>query len=125
VIKMVLFLIGIVSRAVSPLAADLDDGEAAVLCDDGSFPWGSDLQPNWACTIRGCSPSDRICWPEKTDACYDEDGDTFGVCTIETKTCDSRLSCFDMWLHCVGTYECNSDEIVGCTEGTCVNVVAE
>jgi hypothetical protein len=90
-----------------------------IACDDGSAPWHAGL-PNWDCELYECTPLDSLCWPERLDGCYTASGAESGACTIETSLCDSRLSCFNLWVHCGGTYECHEDDSwIGCTSGSC------
>ena len=94
---------------------------APVRCDDGSNLKSPDGSPNWACEIHDCSPHEAVCWSDRLDFCYDEEGDDAGVCAWgEPQTCNSRWSCFDTWSGCNGQWECHeSVSWVGCTDGTC------
>lgn len=93
--------------------------ETLVWCDDGSAPWHADGQPNWACTLQGCTPQAAVCWEERLDHCYDDEGRDLGECAYEFQKCDSRYSCFNLWLYCDGVYHCNTNEVIGCSSGSC------
>lgn len=92
----------------------------APLCDDGTRAWGRDRTPNWGCERWGCGPLESLCWSDRLDHCYDVAGNELGVCEYAVETCNSRFSCFDLWLYCPGEYQCHDeDSWIGCTNGTC------
>lgn len=90
------------------------------LCDDDTTVWDADGWPNWACAIEGCTPHEPICWDHRLDHCFDEDGNDRGTCAYGETECHNRLECFNLWVHCEGSYECHSSTSVGCTDGTCI-----
>lgn len=93
---------------------------APLRCDDGSSPFQSDGSPNWDCEIHECSPHEDLCWSERLDHCYDDNGDDNGVCGgEEVTTCKSKWSCFKLWVGCNGPYQCNSGVWYGCDDGQC------
>lgn len=113
--SLVFLLWGVLSSspAVDSTADDRD------LCDDDATAWDAEGWPNWACTIEGCTPHEQICWDHRLDDCYDEDGNDRGTCAYHETHCHTRLECFNLWVHCEGSYECHSDTAIGCTDGTC------
>lgn len=115
VVKLVLLMFdALLPSPASPIA---DDDE--MICDDGSSPWDSSNSPNWACTREECTPHDDVCWDDRLDHCYDEQGKNLGVCVFARESCSSRLACFDLWLYCAGEYTCLESGTIGCTKGTC------
>jgi hypothetical protein len=89
-------------------------------CDDGAPAWSDRGSPNWDCELHGCTPHEAICWSERLDHCYDVSGNDLGLCLFAVETCNSRFTCFDLWLYCPGQYECtDEDSWIGCTEGKC------
>jgi len=92
-------------------------------CDDGSSAWDENGNPNWSCTRDGCSPSADSCWAERTEHCVDDQGRD--RCSLAEEHCHSKLACFGMWLSCNGTYKCNNDDGVGCTDGTCESTTSD
>lgn len=116
---MVLGLVLLVFDALVPSPASSTDDDDALVCDDGSSPWDSNGRPNWACTRDGHSPHDDLCWNERLDHCYGDDGKDLGVCVFAQEECNSRLACFDLWLYCAGEYKCLESSVIGCTKGTC------
>lgn len=103
------------------LASAPDSVVGDVLCDDNASAWDQYGMPNWACTIEGCSPHESSCWDYRLDHCYDDDGVDLGECAFQKSTCGNRLDCFNLWVYCEGSYECHSDTILGCTNGTCTS----
>lgn len=111
--EFLLLLFGFTATGPDDIAGD------PMVCDDGSAPWRAGL-PNWDCELYECTPLDSLCWPDRTAGCYSASGGENGRCMIRTSTCDSRLSCFNLWVHCGGTYECHeNDSLIGCTNGSC------
>jgi hypothetical protein len=106
----------VLSLQVSLAAGDTDD---EAICDDGSPAFHRNDRPNWSCMRRGCSPSAAVCWTDRLDECRDDAGDIHDSCRIAVETCNSRLSCFDLWLYCEGVYTCHESGGVGCKSGTC------
>lgn len=89
-------------------------------CDDGSPPYDRRGRPNLDCVVDGCWPDEPICWSERLDHCFSEDGDDAGVCVFTASTCDSWYSCFDLFLYCDGQWGCNSSSLGVCTDGYCI-----
>jgi len=126
VIELALFLL------LDPTSAHLADREAyhqpverpvRLRCDDGSPVWTPDGGPNWDCELAGCSPHEQVCWSDRLDVCFDESGDSNGVCKFaEPQKCDSRWSCFKLWASCDTEYTCEKPVGWGCGGGTCASV---
>lgn len=79
-------------------------------CDDGTLLIERSGAINWSCRIDGCSPSDQVCWQERTNC--DET-------QCATTPCGGQLDCLTLWATCAGTYICYDPEGVGCGYGEC------
>ena len=115
-LKLALLVWGLASQTV-PAVATTEES----VCDDGSPAWDSQGQPNWSCTIEGCSPHEQVCWDYRLEHCFDETGRDLGTCTYQKDECSGRVACFNLWVHCGGAYVCHSDTVFGCTNGTCTD----
>jgi hypothetical protein len=89
------------------------------VCDDGSSPYDKNGRPNIRCEIDGCSVIDRMCWSERLNYCYDDNGSDNGFCGLYEMECHNGLSCSGMWLACVGQWACEDPHWWGCGEGSC------
>jgi len=98
---------------------DPEGVEEELLCDDGSSAFDDEGKPNWQCQRRGCTPDAHVCWSEKIAHCRDAAGGLLSTCSVATEECNSRFSCFDLWLYCEGEYGCDESGGVGCKKGHC------
>lgn len=117
VLQLALLLLDVFAHNLTsePMTTD----QRQISCDDGSAPWDAAGQPNWACVRHGCTPHEAVCWEDRLDYCYDDAGRDRGICAYEHQKCDSKYTCFNLWLYCDGVYHCNTNEVVGCSSGTC------
>lgn len=102
------------------LTGDVDSEAESRRCDDGEEPFTVTGEPNWVCEIDGCSPLEANCWEYRNRHCYDEFGEENGTCELERKTCQSKFSCFELWVGCAGYYKCTEAGTLGCNEGYCI-----
>lgn len=85
-------------------------------CDDGSNLFNLDGSVNWRCQLDGCAPLEPVCWPERLDICFDDDGNETGECKWRKDTCDTKLSCVWLWSGCDGEWNYDWDTGIGsCT----------
>lgn len=94
---------------------------APLRCDDGHAIFEPDGSPNWDCELQGCSPHEALCWSDRLDHCYDENGDENGMCGGKKVTpCNSRWECFKSWANCTGEHTCDDTSgWLGCPKGAC------
>lgn len=112
VIQVAFFVLGLLPLTLSEQPTER--------CGDGSAPWQDDGSPNWRCIRDDCNASANLCWEDALDHCFDSEGIDLGVCTYSVSTCDSKVSCFDLWWNCKGEYEClDTESTLGCEDGTC------
>lgn len=90
------------------------------ICDDGSSPYDDNGEPNLDCEIEQCAVGEPLCWSERLDLCYDDGGDDNGSCAFEDKACANGVSCWGLYIACVGEWSCRETNWWGCGEGTCV-----
>ncbi len=98
----------LIQVALLVLSMSSIEGTPEKTCDDGTSPWKDDGEPNWRCTLEGCSSSDNVCWPERLnlDIC-DEDG---VQCEVTDEDCEGWLACHILWWNCDGKYTCNDTD---------------
>lgn len=112
----------VISIFIALLPIGVSDGtyRPKVSCDDGASPYDRRGRPNIDCAIDGCWPDELICWSDRLDHCFSDDGEDLGVCLFTTSTCGSWHSCFDLFLYCDGQWGCNSSSWGVCTNGYCI-----
>jgi hypothetical protein len=95
-------------------------GDDAPVCDDGSSPYDENGEPNVDCEIHECVVVESLCWSERLDFCYDDGGSANGSCRLEDKECGNGVSCWGLYIACVGEWSCRDPQWWGCSQGTCV-----
>ncbi|MFV8750933.1 hypothetical protein ACNOYE_10350 [Nannocystaceae bacterium ST9] len=93
-------------------------------CDDGSLLIRPDGSVNGRCMIDGCRFGSKVCWSERIEHCFDDEGLDIGVCLLEDTKCDTVLACAWDFAFCDGEYECLVPALVGCQEGICIEDAA-
>ncbi|MFO7563143.1 MAG: hypothetical protein R6X02_10910 [Enhygromyxa sp.] len=95
-------------------------GADELVCDDGSSAYDENGDPNADCEINECVVMESLCWSERLDFCYSESGDDNGSCHLRDKACGNGVSCWGLYIACVGEWSCRDPQWWGCGRGTCV-----
>ncbi|HLT34771.1 MAG TPA: hypothetical protein VK034_00765 [Enhygromyxa sp.] len=101
-------------------AAEAESPPAEPVCDDGSSPYDENGEPNLECEIDECAVGEPLCWSERLDICYDHGGAENGSCQLLDKACRNGLSCWGLYITCVGEWSCRDSQWWGCGRGTCL-----
>lgn len=104
--------------AVDAKQAPVVDDE--LVCDDGSSPYDESGEPKVDCEINACVVVESLCWSERIDACFDDGGDDNGRCHLQDKQCGNGVTCWGLYIACVGEWSCRDPQWWGCGKGTCL-----